>query len=81
MRRTSPLGSAEKEVLVGLAKRGGSWAHGDRALWESRQWTIQLLQALTLKELVTEVVYDKQYKLTARGQRVASELEVPFFQC
>lgn len=62
-----PLGSAEKEVLRRLYLNGAVWSVGDRALWDSRHWTLALLGSLTVKGLVDEEVPNLSYKLSAAG--------------
>jgi hypothetical protein len=67
MTRSKPVGSAEAVVLQRLAANDGKWAVGDRPLWESQYWTLQLLGSLTRKGLVSEVVPDEHYVLTGEG--------------
>lgn len=76
--RKRPLGDAEKAVLVALLDLGGSWTKKSRWTWESRYWTIRLLDSLVCKELVQVVVPDEHYTLTPKGLKVARNAVLPF---
>lgn len=76
MSRQRPLGSAEKACLERLMARGGRWADGDKPLWESKHWTLELLAALAIKGMVNEVKPGKEYKLTAAGTAQAEGLGI-----
>lgn len=71
MTRQRPIGSSEKEMLARLFRNGGRWQVGERALWENKHWTLQLLKSLSLKGYVDEAAPDRQYQLTEPGLRVA----------
>lgn len=72
--RPRPLGTAEKAVLCELVTQGGSWSTADRPLWESRHWTLKLLCGLIPKGMVTEVVRDEQYEISAKGLAVVVKM-------
>jgi hypothetical protein len=75
MTRKDTLGSAEGAVLAALlGRRGHAWAADDRPLWESRHWTLTLLNTLTSKGLVDELDPNKRYELTAEGRAKAAEI-------
>lgn len=58
MPRQKPLGDAERQTLHALKKSGGSWNPKRPPLWESRYWTLQLLNGLACREYVTETAPD-----------------------
>ena len=64
------LSSAEHTVLLRLMERGGTWTTGERPLWESRYWTLRLLNKLASTGLVEEVEQDTKYSLTRQGFRL-----------
>jgi hypothetical protein len=68
--RSKPLSSAEQAVLRKLIARGGTWANGDTPLWESRYWTLHLLNRLASQGLVSEVEQDRKYQATRDGLAV-----------
>lgn len=74
--RERPLGTAEKSALLALMNRGGSWAKGDKPLWESAYWTIELLCGLIRKGMVVEVAVNRQYELSKQGLHKAAELHM-----
>jgi hypothetical protein len=74
MTRRAPLGTAEQAVLVALSDRGGVWSADDRPLWESRHWTLTLLNTLTFKGLVQEVECNQRYRFTDQGRAIATEI-------
>jgi hypothetical protein len=74
MSRQRPLGSAEKVCLQRLSARGGTWTEGEKPLWESKHWTLELLAALTIKGMVSEVKPGQEYRLTADGTAQADGL-------
>lgn len=74
--RERPLGTAEKTALLALLNRGGTWSKGDKPLWESAYWTIELLCGLIRKGMATEVAIGKQYELSEQGLRKAAQLHM-----
>jgi hypothetical protein len=73
--RNERISSAEATVLVRLAATtNGRWESGERPLWESRYWTLRLLNILAGKGMVTEVVIDETYEITRDGLRRSKSL-------
>jgi hypothetical protein len=67
------LGDAERETLVALERRGGNWTTADRALWDSRHWTLQLMASLSRKGCVQVTGVDT-FAITPQGRAVALRL-------
>lgn len=68
MEKLRRLGDAEREALVALQRRGGSWKAGDRPLWGgSQHWTLQLMASLSRKEYVLVTGADA-FELSAAGR-------------
>lgn len=64
MGSSDALGSAETAVLRALADRpGGAWTTDDLPLWDNRYWTLQLLNKLAKRGLVTEVTAGRVFRL------------------
>lgn len=66
------LSSAEADTLVRLANRGGVWSTGHRPLWESRYWTVHLLNMLARRGLVAELEADRRYEISRDGLSLVS---------